>query len=154
MKTKTNDQFIFDANKIHCNRYSYSKTNYKTNKDKVCIICNRHGEFWQTPSNHLKGQGCPKCAHEYVNNLKVISTKEYIKRANKKHNNYYDYSKTNYSGFDSNVIITCPIHGDFTINAHVHVSNGQGCPKCGHDNRVKKKIIYNKQIYTKGKSYS
>lgn len=46
MKTKTNDQFIFDANKIHCNRYSYSKTNYKTNKDKVCIICNRHGEFW------------------------------------------------------------------------------------------------------------
>ena len=41
MKTKTNDQFIFDANKIHCNRYSYSKTN----KDKVCIICNRHGEF-------------------------------------------------------------------------------------------------------------
>lgn len=45
MKTKTNDQFIFDANKIHCNRYSYSKTNYKTNKDKVCIICNRHGEF-------------------------------------------------------------------------------------------------------------
>lgn len=37
MKTKTNDQFIFDANKIHCNRYSYSKTNYKTNKDK-CVL--------------------------------------------------------------------------------------------------------------------
>lgn len=151
MKTKTNDQFIFDANKIHCNRYSYSKTNYKTNKDKVCIICNRHGEFWQTPSNHLKGQGCPKCAHEYVNNLKVISTKEYIKRANKKHNNYYDYSKTNYSGFDSNVIITCPIHGDFTINAHVHVSNGQGCPKCGHDNRVKKKLSTTNKFIQKAK---
>ena len=29
--------------------------------EKICIICPIHGEFWQTPANHLRGQGCPKC---------------------------------------------------------------------------------------------
>jgi very-short-patch-repair endonuclease len=27
----------------------------------VKIICPDHGEFEQTPSTHLRGQGCPKC---------------------------------------------------------------------------------------------
>ena len=27
----------------------------------VCIICPIHGEFWQTPNNHLFGAGCPTC---------------------------------------------------------------------------------------------
>jgi G:T-mismatch repair DNA endonuclease (very short patch repair protein) len=25
-------------------------------------MCNIHGSFWQTPSNHIKGSDCPKCA--------------------------------------------------------------------------------------------
>lgn len=28
---------------------------------KVCIVCPQHERFWQTPSIHLKGLGCPKC---------------------------------------------------------------------------------------------
>lgn len=140
MKAKTNEQFIFEANQIHNNKYDYSKVKYKTNKNKVCIICKKHGMFEQTPSSHLQGQGCPKCAHEYVNSLKIISTEEFIRRANVKHKNFYNYSKTQYKGFNSDVIVTCLIHGDFTINAHAHISNGQGCPECGHNNRVNKKL--------------
>jgi very-short-patch-repair endonuclease len=28
---------------------------------KVAIICSKHGEFEQTPLNHLHGMGCPIC---------------------------------------------------------------------------------------------
>ena len=31
---------------------------------KICIICPEHGEFWQSPSNHLQGQGCKQCSLE------------------------------------------------------------------------------------------
>ena len=58
---KSTEQFIEQAIKIHSNKYSYSKVDYKKSSDKVCIICPDHGEFWQTPHNHLSGQGCPKC---------------------------------------------------------------------------------------------
>jgi protein-arginine kinase activator protein McsA len=60
-KGKTN--FINTAKKTHNNNYNYSSTNYTNNKTKVSIICDIHGEFWQTPNNHIsKRSGCPKCA--------------------------------------------------------------------------------------------
>ena len=34
---------------------------YKGDKEKVCIICPEHGEFWQLPGSHLKGHGCVEC---------------------------------------------------------------------------------------------
>ena len=58
MTTKT---FIQKALKIHKARYDYSKVQYLRSQTKVCIICPEHGEFWQTPNNHLNGQGCPIC---------------------------------------------------------------------------------------------
>lgn len=38
------------------------KQNIKNSTTKVIIICPIHGEFWQTPGNHLSGKGCPECA--------------------------------------------------------------------------------------------
>ena len=46
---------------MHNNKYDYSKVAYKNTASKVCIICPEHGEFWQTPNNHLFGAGCPTC---------------------------------------------------------------------------------------------
>ena len=58
---KTTEQFIAEAVALYGEKYDYSKVDYKTNKDKVCIICPEHGEFWQAPNGHLRGHGCPKC---------------------------------------------------------------------------------------------
>ena len=58
---QTQEEFIEKAKLVHNNRYDYSKVQYKTSNDKVMIICKEHGEFLQTPANHLQGQGCPKC---------------------------------------------------------------------------------------------
>lgn len=57
----TNEEFIEKAKHIHENKYDYSKVKYKNYSTKVCIICPEHGDFWQSPNNHLFGAGCPTC---------------------------------------------------------------------------------------------
>lgn len=55
------EEWIERARKVHGDRYDYSKVRYVNAHTKVVIICPIHGEFEQTPNNHLTGNGCPKC---------------------------------------------------------------------------------------------
>lgn len=57
----TKDEFVMNAIKVHGDKYDYSRINYINNYTKVCIVCPEHGEFWQSPSHHLQGSGCPLC---------------------------------------------------------------------------------------------
>lgn len=64
----TKAEFVNKAKTVHGEKYDYSKSVYENIRTKICIIChnkdrygNEHGEFWQTPTNHLRGNGCPKC---------------------------------------------------------------------------------------------
>ena len=54
-------RFIQIAKSIHGDKYDYSKVEYKDSKTKVIIICNKHGEFKQSPNKHLCNRGCPVC---------------------------------------------------------------------------------------------
>lgn len=65
--TKTSDDFILEATKIHGDKYDYSMVNYTGNKIKVIVICKKHGVFETTPSNHLFNKGCPSCAESGFN---------------------------------------------------------------------------------------
>ena len=69
---KTTEQFIEEAKKIHGNKFDYSKVEYINARTKVCIICPKHGEFWQTPDSHLRGRGCKKCGVEQTSNQRKI----------------------------------------------------------------------------------
>ena len=62
LQRKPVETFIQEARKIHGELYEYHKVDYVNTNSKVCIVCKIHGEFWQTPSNHLKGKGCPYCS--------------------------------------------------------------------------------------------
>ena len=123
-KKSTTGEFISKSKLIHGDKYDYSKVEYVNNHSKVCIICPEHGEFWQTPANHLKNRGCPICGGHQKS-----STEEFIKKANKVHNNKYDYSKVEYKNIETKVCIICPEHGEFWQLAHSHLTN-HGCPKC------------------------
>ena len=61
LNKKTTDEFIDGAIKIHGDKYDYSETEYNGANEKVKICCKKHGFFWQTAHNHLKGAGCPSC---------------------------------------------------------------------------------------------
>jgi Zn finger protein HypA/HybF involved in hydrogenase expression len=56
------DKFIAAARKVHGDRYVYDKTGYKHSLRPVSIRCRWHGVFKQTPSVHLQGKGCRRCA--------------------------------------------------------------------------------------------
>ena len=58
----TTEEFIKKAKEIHSDKYDYSKVNYINYKTPICIVCPKHGEFWQIPRNHLRGNGCSKCS--------------------------------------------------------------------------------------------
>ena len=62
------EEFIEKSNKVHNNKYDYSKVVYVNSHTKVCIICPVHGEFWQTPNMHLYGSGCPRCVASLLEN--------------------------------------------------------------------------------------
>ena len=62
MTKLTTEEFIAKAKAVHGDRYDYSKVEYVNNQTKVCIICKKHGEFWQTPKSHLNSNGCHMCS--------------------------------------------------------------------------------------------
>ena len=115
----TTEEFIRKAREIHGDKYDYSKTNYINERTPVCIICNKkykktnqiHGEFWQRPNAHLKGNGCPKCRNSrleekiytllYNNKIKFQKEKTFEWLKNKQ-NLYLDFYLEDY-----NIAIEC-----------------------------------------------
>lgn len=142
-KRKTKEEFIEDAIKLHGNEYDYSNVEYVNNRTLVRIICNKHGEFLQTPDVHLRGCGCPICrwkkAQESIRRVQGLTTEEFIRRAKEVHGDKYDYSKVKYENTDTKVCIICPEHGEFWQTPHHHL-NGHGCPVCGRNDISEEKI--------------
>ncbi len=132
MFKKTTEDFINEANKVHKNKYCYDLVIYNGCDNNVKIICPEHGIFEQTPYNHLKGHGCPVCRYVKTakNNPNLSNTEKFIEKANKAHNNFYDYSKTNYVNAKTKVCVICHEHGEFYVTPNNHL-RGKGCPLCG-----------------------
>lgn len=126
MKKKTLEEFIAEAKIKHNDKYNYSKVEYVNNKTKVCIICPKHGEFWQKPNDHLTGYGCKKC-DKYSNRY---TTETWIQKAKEVHGDKYDYSKVNYINAKTKVCIICPEHGEFWQTPINHIHGKTLCSKC------------------------
>lgn len=125
--TKT-EIFIEKAQKVHGDRYDYSKVDYINNQEKIIIICKEHGEFLQRPNDHLKGSGCPTCGRLNKSRNKM-STQDFINKSISIHGNTYDYSKVNFVNYHTKITIICPLHGEFEQLPGNHLK-GKGCPSC------------------------
>ena len=142
----TLEEFIERANKIHVNKYDYSKTEYVNVKTKICVICPIHGEFFITPNHHLHGVGCPKCAGRYK------TTEDIVKEFKEIHGDKYDYSKVKYVNATTKVCIICPKHGEFWQRPSDHLS-GYGCPHCKGKAKRTTKWFIEKAKETHGNKY-
>lgn len=169
-KMDTNESFIEKANKIHNGIYGYENTVYVQSQEKVCITCQKHGDFWQRPNDHLQGKGCPMCYNEKRGNNLRMTEEEFVRRAKEVHGSRYAYTELSYKNIDSKVDIICPIHGKFSQNAYSHLI-GKKCPECAKIERglkhrmtteefIKKakeihdsKYDYSETIYTKSNDY-
>jgi len=128
-KTKPLQQFINEAQKIHGTLYDYSKVNYIKALKKIKIICKEHGIFEQTPSSHIQGHGCIKCAYKNKGFNRRTTLEIFLKKAKQIHGDKYDYSKVNYINSDTKIEIICRKHDNFLQTPNSHL-NGSGCPKC------------------------
>ncbi len=133
-KTKKYDsnKFILLSKEIHGDKYLYKNTIYNGSHTDVIITCKIHGDFNQSPTNHLRGKGCILCATESTR----LDLFDFINRCNLIHNNSYDYSLVEYKNSRTKVIIICNTHGEFLQRAKNHL-DGQGCPKCGDNFGIK-----------------
>lgn len=132
-KQSNTEEFVKKAKAVHGDRYDYSKVDYVKAIKPVVITCRIHGDFPQSPNNHLNGAGCPKCTA-----MAIPDTETFVRRAQRKHGDRYDYSKTSYTGAHNRVTIGCHIHGDYEQVAADHL-RGAGCHKCGIIEGAKKK---------------
>ena len=101
---------------------------YKDSRLEIKLKCLNCGtEFVAKPSNFIYKENkkvCPNCKDK-----KVSDTSSFIKKAQKIHKNYYDYSKVNYINSKTKVCIICPEHGEFWQEPRTHLE-GHNCPKC------------------------
>ena len=146
----TKEEFVEKARKVHGDKYDYSKVEYKNNSTKVCIICPKHGEFWQTPNHHLQGHGCKYCKNENIRKRCTHNITIFIEKARKVHGDKYDYSKVEYINSKTKVCIICPIHGEFWQVPSYHLS-GNGCPECGIEKRNKHNSLNKTQFIEKAR---
>ena len=110
--------------------YDYSEIDYIDVDTPVKIICSKHGEFYQTVHNHMRGQNCPVCSGHYTKSVdELISTFREV------HGDRYDYSKVIQCKMNDFIEIICTIHGVFYQQARHHQS-GHGCPDCGHTKSI------------------
>lgn len=61
MQKLTNDEFVARAKAVHRGKYGYGSVVYTHSQVKIVIACPVHGDFEQTPVEHLRGRGCMKC---------------------------------------------------------------------------------------------
>lgn len=121
--------FVKKAKAKHGDKYDYTQVIYQTAKKKVAVLCAEHGAFFQTPSDHLNGCGCPGCAIAKRKISQLISVDTFISRAKALLGDRYDYSQVQYEGLRRKVTIVCLEHGSFAMTPGTHLK-GRHCPKC------------------------
>jgi hypothetical protein len=115
--------FINKAKLVHKDRdYDYSLVNYINNHIKVTISCPVHGRFYQTPGNHLFGQGCQKCGFRHRAKNQYDDTNKFIRKAKTLYGERFNYNKVNYINSKTKVTIICPIHGQFEQRPNNHLT--------------------------------
>lgn len=136
-KTKYDRGLEFEkkAIEIHKGKYIYHPDEYINSTTKTRITCPEHGDFYQTPGNHLHGKGCPICANIARKNGRLRQREDVIADFRKVHGNKYDYSKFEYVDAHTPSIIICPIHGEFKQTSNDHLT-GRGCPSCAGCKKV------------------
>lgn len=128
-KKKSLENFISKAQAKYGALYDYSQVNLA---DKYATFyCRKHHRiFAQEPRSHLRYTGCKECVREKVG----LTQEGFLAAANKKWGSLYDYSKTFFQSTNKPVVVTCPIHGNFSVDSYDHIRLDRmsvgGCPVC------------------------
>lgn len=149
-------EFLYQAIEIHGKKYDYTKSelDYKGALKKITITCKKHGDFKQTPDNHVNdGKGCYQCGLDGHSLLFSRTQEEFIDLAKEIHGKKYDYSLTEYKGADRKITIICKEHGRWRQFASSHLK-GHDCPSCIGNAGLTQKEFVEKAIKQHGEIYN
>jgi hypothetical protein len=148
-KRSTKEIFIAKAIQVHGFRYNYSRVVYLGSAIKVEIGCSCGEWFWQQPHGHINSaNNCPFCSIS-----RKITIEVFIERANKIHNNKYDYSRAVYINNHTKLEIGCP-SGQWFWQAPVqHINYKHGCNCCNVNKKLTKETFIIKAQKVHGNKY-
>ena len=130
-RTDTTESFIQKAREVHGDKYDYSKVTYANSRERVTIICPKHGEFQQEPHVHIAGHQCPKCGYLQGG---AFTFDDFLQKAKAKFGNKYDYRRAIWINTTTPIEIICPKHGSFWQKPFQHYAKAiHGCPKCSRE---------------------
>jgi very-short-patch-repair endonuclease len=116
------------------NKYNYDEVEYVDTETKVKIYCEYCEDyFMQTPKKHMQGQGCYDCGIRERDDKRRKPQELFIEQCQAIKNNRedFDYSKVEYHGDRSVIIIICNTCGnEFKQTANTHLHGEHGCPYC------------------------
>ena len=126
-RRKSEDAILKEFFSVHGDKYDYSNMHYKKGDANIEVICKKHGAFFPTALNHLKGSGCPLCYRS------LHTLNGFIERASSIHGGKYDYSLVPdaHLKHSQRLLIICPSHGIFEQSKRAHLM-GHGCTSCRH----------------------
>ena len=118
-------QKLFDLNP----NLTYNPEDYDGSQKNIEFSCGICGHMFNRKPNSIlfSTHDCPNCKKLELNKQRTKTTEQYIEDAKKVWGDKYGYEHIVYQGSNFPVTPTCPIHGDFSIEANSFLQ-GHGCP--------------------------
>ena len=124
---KTTETFVDEVKNINPNIEIIGEhINSKTKIKCRCIVDNY--EWEATPSNLLKGRGCPECKRLKIGKSNIKTTQQFIDELQKVNPNITIIDE--YVNSSSKISYRCNICGYIHKATPSHLLRGNGCPKC------------------------
>lgn len=131
-KKSSKDEFIKESIKIHGDIFNFDNFIFDgvtTKGEILCKVCNN--KFHQTPSKLTKlNAGCVRCSYVKRGLKRRLTTEDFIKKSKLLFGELYNYSKVEYKGDRTPVLLECKRHGYFYIKPNRHLLNMRGCMLC------------------------
>jgi len=105
---------------------------YNGNLIPIEFECKIHpGEKqFRTPKSMKLGAGCESCKRESLRNRYSTTQDSFIEKLRVLYGDSVGYEKVYYVNSDTNVILVCPEHGDFSVRPTILLNKKQGVPAC------------------------
>ena len=111
--------------------YDYSEKNYIDSRHDITFRCLLHGYKTQNAGSHMFGTLCKECSKIIVAEEQKLTLDEIYERSKELYpTRNYTYEKVRFNKITDEVIITCPLHGDFDSTLQAHLFYGKECPVC------------------------
>ena len=134
------EEIINKFKEVHGDKYIYSGSCYSRTHDYITVTCPIHGDFKTSASNHLKGEGCPKCNNSKLENeIMLMLDKQGIKyKFRERSIPWLEGLELDFYLIDKKIAIECQGLQHFEP---VEIFGGEEMFKYRIENDIKKKIL-------------